>query len=77
MHDVKEFAEDRQSGVVVERRYRPWCVCGWVGIWTSWADANSPFYNKERMSTIRAAANKQFMGHLEEIQPTRVVVKNS
>ena len=62
MHDVKEFGEDKSVGGIGQRRYRPWCACGWIGEWTDYG------YQQD-LGRIRAAANKQFMRHLEVIQP--------
>lgn len=62
MHEFRMFALDTTKKGYPERMLRPWCVCGWLGEWT---DPET----RPGLKVLRAAAQKQFMGHLESLRP--------
>lgn len=61
MHEFRIFAIDSSRKGYPERKFRPWCVCGWLGEWTE----EMP---RSGLGVIRAAAQKQFMEHLERLR---------
>lgn len=73
MHEFRMFAIDSVKSGSPKRSLRPWCVCGWLGEWTT----EEP--RGYGISVLRATAQKQFMeSHLEPLQaylmqPSRVV----
>lgn len=62
MHEVREFAEDREVAGQAERKYRPWCLCGWIGEWTDYG------YLRTELDRLHAQSNRQFMEHLEGLR---------
>lgn len=62
MHEFRIFAIDSSRKGYPERKFRSYCVCGWLGEWTE----EMP---RSGLGVIRAAAQKQFMEHLERLQP--------
>lgn len=59
MHEFRMFALDSMKSGSAKRSLRPWCVCGWLGEWTD------EELRGQVVHILRAAAQKQFMGHLE------------